>query len=55
MISVKATIVNSYFFPVLSSKHIALFYRILDDSSEIEYFWGNFDDSEKINQLLKLN
>ncbi len=35
------------------TKHTTLFYRILDDSIEIEYFWGNFDDPEKINRLLK--
>ena len=35
------------------TKHTAMFYRILDDTIEIEYFWGNFDDPEKINELLK--
>ncbi|SRR5680860_423855 len=35
------------------TKHTTMFYRILDDSIEIEYFWGNFDDPEKINELLK--
>ncbi len=35
------------------TEHTTMFYRILDDSIEIEYFWGNFDDSEKLNNLLK--
>nr|WP_299073022.1 type II toxin-antitoxin system RelE/ParE family toxin [uncultured Allomuricauda sp.] len=35
------------------TKHTTMFYRILDDTIEIEYFWGNFDDPEKINELLK--
>ena len=35
------------------TKHTTMFYRILDSSIEIEYFWGNFDDPEKINELLK--
>ncbi|WP_051907726.1 type II toxin-antitoxin system RelE/ParE family toxin [Flavimarina sp. Hel_I_48] len=35
------------------TKHTTMFYRILNDSIEIEYFWGNFDDPEKINKLLK--
>lgn len=35
------------------TKHTTMFYRILDDSIEIEYFWGNFDDPEKISELLR--
>jgi len=35
------------------TKHTTMFYRILDDTIEIEYFWGNFDNPEKINELLK--
>jgi len=35
------------------TKHTTMFYRILDDEIEIEYLWGNFDDSEKIKGLLK--
>lgn len=35
------------------TKHTTMFYRILDDKIEIEYFWGNFDDPEKIKNLLK--
>ena len=35
------------------TKHTTMFYRILDDTIEIEYFWGNFDDPEKLNNLLK--
>jgi plasmid stabilization system protein ParE len=37
----------------LITKHTTMFYRILDNSIEIEYFWGNFDNPEKINELLK--
>ena len=39
----------------LITKHTTMFYRILDDAIEIEYFWGNFDNQEKINELLKSN
>ncbi|TLP79290.1 type II toxin-antitoxin system RelE/ParE family toxin [Maribacter sp. ACAM166] len=35
------------------TKHTTMFYRILDDTIEIEFFWGNFDNPEKINELLK--
>tara|TARA_R110000868_G_scaffold375740_1_gene640414 strand:+ start:1016 stop:1321 length:306 start_codon:yes stop_codon:yes gene_type:complete len=35
------------------TKHTTMFYRILDNTIEIEYFWGNFDDPKKINELLK--
>lgn len=35
------------------TKHTTMFYRILDNTIEIEYFWGNFDDPAKINELLK--
>jgi len=37
----------------LITKHTTMFYRILDDTIEIEYFWGNFDNPEKIEGLLK--
>ncbi|QCX01339.1 type II toxin-antitoxin system RelE/ParE family toxin [Aggregatimonas sangjinii] len=37
------------------TKHTTMFYRILDDIIEIEYFWGNFDDPEKMSELLKFN
>jgi len=37
----------------LITKHTTMFYRILDDAIEIEYFWGNFDNPEKIKELLK--
>lgn len=36
------------------TKHTTMFYRILEDTIEIEYFWGNFDNPEKIDKLLKL-
>jgi len=39
----------------LITKHTTMFYRILDNSIEIEYFWGNFDNPEKINELLKFD
>ncbi len=35
------------------TKHTTMFYRILENSIEIEYFWGNFDNPEKISELLK--
>jgi plasmid stabilization system protein ParE len=35
------------------TKHTTLFYRILENEIEIEYFWGNFDNPEKIEELLK--
>lgn len=31
--------------------HTTMFYRVLDDTIEIEYFWGNFDDPNKIKEL----
>tara|TARA_R110001583_G_scaffold27453_4_gene98131 strand:+ start:434 stop:739 length:306 start_codon:yes stop_codon:yes gene_type:complete len=37
----------------LITKHTTMFYRIMGDTIEIEYFWGNFDNPEKINDLLK--
>lgn len=36
------------------TKHTTMFYRILNDKIEIEYFWGNFDDPKKIKNLLQL-
>lgn len=38
----------------LITKHTTMFYRILGDTIEIEYFWGNFDNPEKIDDLLRL-
>lgn len=35
------------------TKHTTMFYRILPETIEIEYFWGNFDNPEKIDELLK--
>jgi len=35
------------------TKHTTMFYRVLKNTIEIEYFWGNFDNPEKINELLK--
>jgi len=35
------------------TKHTTMFYRVLNNVIEIEYFWGNFDDPKKINKLLK--
>lgn len=37
----------------LITKHTTMFYRIMENSIEIEYFWGNFDDPKKIDELLK--
>jgi plasmid stabilization system protein ParE len=37
----------------LITKHTTMFYRILENEIEIEYFWGNFDDPSKIQDLLK--
>lgn len=34
------------------TKHTTMFYRILEKVIEIEYFWGNFQDSRKIKKLL---
>ena len=34
------------------TKHTTMFYRILEDTIEIEYFWGNFQDPKKIARLL---
>ena len=35
--------------------HTTMYYRVLDDQIEIEYFWGNFDNPFKIKDLLKFN
>lgn len=35
------------------TKHTTMFYRVLGETLEIEYFWGNFDNPEKIEELLK--
>lgn len=34
------------------TKHTTMFYRILEKVIEIEYFWGNFQDPQKIKKLL---
>ncbi len=34
------------------TKHTTMFYRILDELIEVEYFWGNFQDPDKIEKLL---
>lgn len=36
------------------TNHTSMFYTILDNTIEIEYFWGNFDNREKIKELLKI-
>ena len=35
------------------TKHTTMFYRLLEDTIEIEYFWGNFDNPKKISKVLK--
>lgn len=35
------------------TKHTTMFYRILDNVIEIEYFWGNFQNPKKIKDILK--
>jgi plasmid stabilization system protein ParE len=35
------------------TKHTTIFYRVFENNIEIEYFWGNFDDPKKMNELLK--
>ncbi|NDV16842.1 hypothetical protein GO009_12470 [Muricauda sp. TY007] len=34
------------------TKHTTMFYRILDELIEVEYFWGNFQNPDKIEKLL---
>ncbi|WP_159076284.1 type II toxin-antitoxin system RelE/ParE family toxin [Flagellimonas amoyensis] len=34
------------------TKHTTMFYRILDELIEVEYFWGNFQDPDNIEKLL---
>ena len=34
------------------TKHTTMFYRVLGDVIEIEYFWGNFQDPQKIKKHL---
>ncbi len=36
------------------TKHTTMFYRVLDTKIEIEYFWGNFNNPDKVKDLLKL-
>ncbi len=33
--------------------HTTMFYRVIEDQIEIEYFWGNFDNPDKIKDVLK--
>lgn len=35
------------------TKHTTMFYREIGNSIEIEYFWGNFQHSKKLEQILK--
>ena len=35
------------------TKHTTMFYRLLDNTIEIEYFWGNFDDPKKLKGILE--
>tara|TARA_Y100001001_G_scaffold123525_1_gene121863 strand:- start:1055 stop:1354 length:300 start_codon:yes stop_codon:yes gene_type:complete len=37
----------------LLTKHTTMFYRVLEGLIEIEYLWGNFQDPNKIDKLLK--
>ncbi len=34
------------------SKHTTMFYRILENTIEIEYFWNNFQNPEKLDKIL---
>ena len=34
------------------TRHTTMFYRILDQVIEIEYFWGNFQNPQKFKELL---
>lgn len=34
------------------TKHTTMFYRVLDELIEVEYFWGNFQNPDKIEKLL---
>ena len=34
------------------TKHTTMFYRILEELIEVEYFWGNFQNPDKIKKLL---
>jgi plasmid stabilization system protein ParE len=34
------------------TKHTTMFYRVLEDIIEIEFFWGNFDNPAKMEGLL---
>lgn len=36
----------------LITKHTTMFYRILEELIEVEYFWGNFQNTDKIEKLL---
>lgn len=36
----------------LITKYTTMFYRILDGLIEVEYFWGNFQNPDKIEKLL---
>lgn len=33
------------------TKHTTMFYRVIDNYIEIEYFWGNFQNPAKIKKM----
>lgn len=37
----------------LITKHTTMFYRIFDETIEIEYFWGNFQNPATMKEFLK--
>jgi hypothetical protein len=37
----------------LITKHITMFYKILENKIEMECFWGNFDNVSKLQDLPK--
>jgi hypothetical protein len=38
----------------LITKHTTMFYSVTNNTMEIEYFWGNFENPNKIKELLKI-
>lgn len=44
---------DSRFREAVITKHTTLFYRILESTIEVSYFWGNFQNPDRINQILK--
>lgn len=34
------------------TKHTTMFYRVVNDTIEIEYFWGNYNNPKKISETL---